>query len=201
MTQADNTTQTAAITQPVEQQSQALNNEPKDMAAELERARANDKRETVELGVDKLYKAFEQFGDVRTYRDTSSVQGEYYMFKFKDSMVTVPPKFKQEFDNGSIQSVVATPTVNLRNVPDPVNAGMTKQELVWGYSITFSGAEALQKELNARKLAAALKKDILVQEKMQEAVLDATIKAMTPEKMAALVKTEDIDKLIAAAIG
>lgn len=201
MTQADNTTQTAAITQPVGQQSQALNNEPKDIQTELERARANDKRERIELGVEQLYKEFEQFGDVRTYREGGAVSGEFYMFRFRGTIVTVPPKFKQEFDKGTIQSVVATPTIGPRTVPDPNNAGMTKQELVWGYSITFSGAEALQKELNAKKLAANLKSQMMIQEKHQEALMDAAVKAMTPEKMAAMVKPEDIDALIAAAVG
>jgi hypothetical protein len=190
MTQADTTT--TVVEQPI-QQSQISN------AEALERAKANDTRMPIKLDSSELYNEFEQFGDEpRKYRDGAAVTGEYWMYRFRGAIVNMSPAFKDEFDKGTIQSIVATPTVGERAVSDPMNAGMMKQQIVYGYSITFSGAEALQKALNAKKAAQKLKIEMLVQEKTEAMRVDATIAAITPEKIAELVKPEDIDKILAA---
>lgn len=175
----------------------AQTEEPKQTA--IERARLNDKREEITLDAEQAYQALEQFGDTPgEYSSTSSVQGIFWRFRFRGAVVTVSPAFKEAFDKGEILSVTATPTVGETMRPDPNNAGMKRPEIVLGWSLTYSGADKMEKAMNAKKLAATLKTKAKLQEMVEEQKIKAVLAKITPEKLTSLVTDEEVDAMLAA---
>lgn len=172
--------------------------EPKTELSALEKAKMNDNREPINLDTEQLYQEFEQFGEEPgVYSETSSIQGQFWRYRFRGAVITASPEFKAALDAGTILSVVASPTVGERYVSDPNNAGKKLQQIVFGYSITFSGIEKMQKALNAKKLANEVRLSAEFQEKFQQAKTEKAIASLTPEKLKELIPQADIDALFA----
>lgn len=187
MTQADtNTTQTVGAAQPMQQE---------ELSA-LEKARMADSRQIIELDAEKAYDELELFGsEPGMYRDDSPVQGEYWRFKFRGSIVTVSPEFKKAYDTGSMLSVTAVPTVFERTVPDPNNAGMTKQAIAYGWSLSFSDLEKKKKA----QLAKQSVRELQLTNQLQELKMQKKLEAVKSADLSKLViKDEELQEMLDA---
>lgn len=183
---ADETTTIAAV-QPIQPQT-----EPKQELTALEKAQAADTRQVITLSAEQAYDELELFGtEPGTYRDDAPVQGEYWRFKFRGSIVTVSPEFKKAFDEGKLLGVTATPTIFERTVPDPNNAGMTKQIVGYGYSLAFSDLDKKQKAQKAIMAA----KELGLKSQIQEVKMAKKLEYIKSDRFKIELTEEDMKML------
>lgn len=160
----------------------------------MDKARAADTRAVITLNAQQAYDELELFGtEPGTYRDDSPVQGEFWRFKFRGAIVTVSPEFKQAYDDGTMISITATPTLFERTVADPNNAGANKQVILQGWSLSFTDITKREKAAKAITAASTINLKMQIQEmkmKKQVEMLEKTdiSQFITEDDMAALLK-------------
>jgi len=184
MTTAD----TQAAEQPVVQPIQQLSN--------LDKARAADTRTTIKLNAIQAYDELELFGtEAGTYSDNSSVQGEYWRFKFRGAICTVSTEFKKAYDEGTLLGLTATPTVFGQNRPDPNNAGKFLEIISLGWSLSFNDLAKLKKA----QAAMAQASNVEFQIKKQEKIDAKKIEKLEAMDISELITDEEMKQLLSAA--
>jgi len=168
---------------------------PTQELSSLERAQAGDTRKIEVLDAKQAYNELELFGDTPgEYRPDSPVQGNYWRFKFRGAIVVVSDEFKKAYDNGTLLGLTASPTVFERTVPDPNNAGKNKQQITYGWSLSFSDVGKMEKA--QRAIAAAGSVNLKMQ--LQEVKMKKQIEAISKTDFKDLITDDEIKELMKA---
>lgn len=182
------TTADTQAAEPVVQPIQQLSN--------LEQARQSDTRTTIMLKAKDAYNELELFGsEPGTYGENSTVQGEYWRFKFRGAICTVSPEFKKAYDDGTLLGLTATPTIFEQSRPDPNNAGKQMQVVGLGWSLSFSDLAKLKKAQTAMTAAATIEFEMMKQEKVAAKKLEM----LEATDLSKLISDDEMKQLMMAA--
>jgi hypothetical protein len=189
-TNAQNTTQVEQPTQQTEVKTFT------EHLSSLERAKRDDARAVLTLGAKEAYNELELFGtEAGEYSETSPIQGQYWRFKFRGAICTVSPEFKKAYDDGTLLSITATPTVFEQKRPDPNVSGASKMVVGYGWSLSFSDLSKMKKAQSAIKAAS----DIELQMQIQEAKMKKKVEAFMAADLSSLITEEDMKQMLADA--